>query len=113
MGKQEKEIFWRKHFDEFTKSNLSRNHYCRVNSISPSTFQNWFYKFHENPNVLIPRDKKTVVLKESQQFSFVELKPKSIESSVLKIQLKGVSLEMTQWPDVRWVSELLRLQGDL
>lgn len=113
MSKQEKEIFWRKHYDEFIMSKLSRNHYCKVNSISPSTFQNWFYKFQENPNALIPSDKNGVDLKTDQQFSFVELKPKSFESFILKLQLKGVSLEMTQWPDVRWVSELLKLQGGL
>jgi hypothetical protein len=118
MNLKEKEVFYRRHYENFLKSNQNKVAYCKEHLISLSAFKNWFYKFEiQKNNIIAPvgHNSKVHIQKQNQlNTNFAEVREFSNPGlSLYKINIGKVVIELPQLPNPQWVYELIKLAGEV
>ena len=117
MNLKEREVFYRRHYENFLKSNQNKTTYCKEHFISLSTFKNWFYRFQAQKNNKIGQvgvHSEVQIKKQNPLNSnFVEVREfSSSVGSLYKINIGKVVIELSELPNPHWVYELIRLLGE-
>lgn len=115
-NKNNKLEYWKNHIQCFKESGLSKAEYCRNNSIPVSSFKNWYSRFEysQSSNIKQVKIESPDPMKDKSIPSFVELRTSEVVlSSGDKIKMTGfgLTLEMSQLPDPRWLCEVSKLLG--
>ena len=113
MNLEEKEQYWRKHYEGFKNLNISKNEYCRINFLNVSNVKKWFYKFDEQSNgkKIIPKKPVETIVSPSN-FSIIEVKPEIVKTELIfRFQFNGFTLEMNQLPEPQWLAVLSKQMG--
>ena len=104
----DKKSYWRKHNDNWEKSDLTQQEYCTLHQLRDNQFGYWRHKFSQ-------QSKRSAIDKTPPQFIQLSVEANNSASSdryasneaALTVQFNQLHLVFTQQSDPLWLTEVI------